>query len=101
MQKNIKSLIELSEKFIKQLNEHKNYYLNIYNLELLYAKSLLNIYNKKKLQRKLCNPIFQNIRNLNVFFQSFEFKKNDELKNTLNEILTFFNLESRFKEWFK
>ena len=97
LQKKIKSLIELSEKFIKQLNEHKNYYLNIFNLELLYAKSLLNIYNKKKLQRKLCNPIIQNIRNLNVFFQSFEFKKNDELKKTLNEILMFFNLEIDLK----
>ena len=99
-QKNTNLLIELSEKFIKQLYEHKNYYLNIYNLELLYAKSLLNIYNKKKLQRKLCNPIFQNIRNLNMFFHSFEFNKNDELKNTLNEILTFFNLESNLKNSF-
>jgi len=97
LEKNTNSLIDLLGKFIKQLNFYKNNYLNIGTLELFYAKSLLNIYNSKKLKKKLCNPIFENIRNFKSLFQSFEFNKNEELKNTLNEILISFKYELPIK----
>ena len=88
------------KKLMKQMDEDINIINNIagsliknYQLEIYNSKNLINAYKELQSKKQLSYPIIENVRNFKFKFQSFDIRKQINIKKTIEELTSLF-LES-------